>query len=204
MAVASKYPVRQWLNFCLHKILLESGIPALNQGFLDALDVDPARKSEPGFVLPALTENSVTTGELHSRSQLTLSVVGTGSRPGAPGGDPAPTGTFYRTYRTRFIYKAPKCGLNAPEDWALLHGVFEDTLVDLFSDLARYSITPQDPDSQMPALPGGASFQGCQCGDVVPLPMPVKDSDGVTYVQGGYADHYSFFILAADRPGRIG
>lgn len=204
MASASKYPVRQWLNFCLRKILLDSGIPALNQGFLDALAVDPARKNQPGFTLPALMENSVTTGELHNLSQLTLSVVGAGSRPGTPAGDPAPTGTFYRTYRTRFIYKAPKCGLSAPEDWAMLHAVFEDTLIDLFSDLARYSLTPKDPQSGMPALPGGASFQGCQCSDFMPLMMPVRGDDGVTYVQGGYCDHSSFFILAADRPGRIG
>lgn len=165
--------------------------------------MDPARASRAGFVLPALSENSVTLGELHDISQLTLSVINAGSRNGAPDGSSAPTNTFYRTYKTRLLWKAPQCGLNAPEDWAMLQGVFCDTLLDLFDDISRYTITPNDPATNAPALPSGASFQGCYCEDITPLPMPIKTANEVTYVQGGYCDIYSFFVLAADRPGRI-
>ncbi len=199
MALASQWPIRQWLMFMLEKMLVEKLAPAINQGFADALLVDPARQTLPGFVLPIFGEANITRGELDNVDGPTIALKTFGR---VPVGD-TPTMTYYRSLRTRILWKAPKIGLNAPEDIDLFHSIMEDTLDDFLSDVTRFVLTPRDPDTNAPCLPGGASFARCEVGQIQPMPMPVKQGDGVTYVHGGYCDHYAFFEMGADRPYRI-
>ncbi|MGI4790414.1 MAG: hypothetical protein ACRYFS_16370 [Janthinobacterium lividum] len=197
---AIAYPLRSWLNFLLREMMISDVIPAFNTEIENQLLVDEGRQAQPGFVLPQLTEDTVTLGELHSMDELTLSVVPGGNR-AAYG---APTNSAFRNLTTRFLWKIPKAGLNAPEDFAMVQAVFEDLFTNLLLDETRYVLTPTDPDTQVPALPDGASFTQCVLGSIVPLPMPVKTGDGVTYVDGGYCDFTCFFEIGFDRPGRIG
>ena len=74
----------------------------------------------------------------------------------------------------------------------------------LFWDKNRSVPTPDDPDTNAPALPGGASLTQCVLGPIMHLPMPVKTGDNVTRVAGGYCDFTCFFEIDFGRPGRIG
>ena len=85
-----------------------------------------------------------------------------------------------------------------------MQSVFEDLWTNLFLDENRYILTPTDPDSGAPALPGGASFSQCVLGPILHLSMPVKTGDGVTRVEGGCCDFTCFFEIDFGRPGRIG
>ncbi|MBV9850471.1 MAG: hypothetical protein JO250_12425 [Armatimonadetes bacterium] len=202
MALASRWPLRQWLMFMLHDLLLTRGAPAINQGFLDALaDADPARQSLPGFVLPTFTDANITRGERQAASGPVLSLKALGRQVTEDG---APTNTYRVFLYTRLIWRAPQIGLNAPEDIDLFDGVMEDTLSDLLVGTGVYALTPTDPDTQLPALPDGATFYGCSLTDVRHQPMPVREVNGTTYVHGGYADHRAEIWLAADRPDQIG
>ena len=197
---AIAYPLRGWLDFMLREMLLTYAVPAFNQEVLNRLAVDPGRQEQTGFVLPQLSENTVTLGELHSLDELTLSLV---SGPNVPAYGAA-TNTGYRNLTTRLLWKIPTAGLGAPEDYQLVQSVFDDLWTNLFLDDSRYILTPTDPATNIPALPGGASFTQCVLGPVMHLPMPVKMGDTVTRVEGGYCDFTCFFEIAFDRPGRIG
>ena len=197
---AIAYPLRGWLDFMLREMLLTYAVPAFNAEVQNRLAADPGRAEQGGFVLPQLTENTVTLGELHSLDELTLSLVA-GANLSAYG---APTNTAYRNLTTRVLWKIPKAGLSAPEDFALVQAVFEDLWTNLLLDETRYILTPADPATNAPALPGGASFSQCVLGPIMHLPMPVKTGDGVTRVEGGYCDFTCFFEIEFDRPGRIG
>lgn len=197
---AIAYPLRGWLDFMLRDMLLTYAVPAFNAEIENRLVVDAGAQKQPGFVLPQLSENTVTLGELHSLDELTLSLV-SGANVPAYG---APTNTAYRNLTTRLMWKIPKAGLSRPEDFQMVSSTFEDLWTNLFLDENRYVLTPTDPATNLPALPGGASFTQCVLGPIMHLPMPVKTGDGVTRVEGGYCDFTCFFEIAYDRPGRIG
>lgn len=200
MALASQWPLRQWLNVLLHGLLLNKAAPALNQGFLDALTVDPARAALPGFVVPSYTDANVTVGELMSTSAPVLCLVPLGRDTD----EGPPTQSYTLELWTRLLWKAPQVGLNAPEDVALLNSIMEDTLGDMLTVSQTYALTPTDPITTLPALPGAASFFGCYCTKIRHQPMPVRGPGGTTtYVSGGYADHKAVILLGDDRIGGL-